>query len=135
MKRIIVLVLSLAFALATPGAPRPSFGVSFQTTPTGTGHQTTATWKAPNDATTTTTYNIYRTGAACPAGGGVGTLSFVKLNTAPITALTYIDTTIGVGAWCYYVTAVTSGFESFPSTTSGGTALPESPQTLSAATF
>src|SRR5271163_1577295 len=92
-----------------------------------TGHKATLTWTAPPDAVATSTYNVYRAAAACPSGGVTGTLSFTKITATPITALTYVDSTIGVGQWCYYVTQVQAGTESAQSNTSGGTAAPLSP--------
>lgn len=96
-----------------------------------TGHKASLSWTAPADATSSTTYHVYRAAASCPVGGGVGTLSFVRIDSATlsITSPAYTDVGIGVGPWCYYVTAVTGGQESPPSGTAGGTALPLAPGT------
>lgn len=116
MKRIPALALVLALLASATLAQ-------------ATGHSATLTWTAPPDATATTIYHIYRAAAACPTGGGVGTLSFVRVDgvSSAISSTNYTDTTIGVGPWCWYVTAVTGGQESAPSNTSGGTALPNAP--------
>jgi len=106
MKRLLAILLLL---LAT--------GASAQST----GHSAVLTWAAPSDATAASTYNIYRANAVCPTSG-TGTLTFTKINST--SALTYTDSTIIVGNWCYYVTQVASGIESAPSNTAGGQARP-----------
>ena len=88
-----------------------------------TAHSATLTWSAPSDATTGSTYNIYRATGACPTSG-LGTLTFAKVNAAPITALTYVDSGLTVGTYCYYATQVQSSTESLPSNTAGGPARP-----------
>lgn len=94
-----------------------------------TGHKTTMTWTAPTDSTATTTYHVYRAVGVCPVDGSLGTLSYARIDgvSSAITATSYTDVTIGVGNWCYYVTAFTAGIESAPSNTSGGTAQPLAP--------
>ena len=72
---------------------------------------------------TGTTYNFYRAAGTCPVNG-LGTLTWVKLTTTPISGLTYTDNSITVGAWCFYATAIVNGVESAPSNTAGGTAKP-----------
>src|SRR2546430_12940192 len=86
-------------------------------------HQAALTWTAPSDAIAGTTYNVSRVNAACPTSG-LGGLTWKQVNNLPITTTSYTDTTIGIGQWCYYVTQVTNGVESAPSTTAGGTAKP-----------
>jgi hypothetical protein len=97
-----------------------------------TAHQATLTWAAGSDASATTTYNAYRAPAACPATG-LGTLTFTKINAAPITggnapgvSDTYIDKGLAEGIYCYYVTAQDSVTlaESLPSNTAGGVIRP-----------
>ena len=51
---------------------------------------------------TGTTYNVYRAPGAC----SVITNTYVKINTSAVAALTYIDTTVVPGIYCYAVTAV-----------------------------
>jgi hypothetical protein len=108
--RILAMTCAAAFLMTQP--------VSAQT-----AHSATLSWAAPSDAVASSTYNIYRAAGACPLSG-LGTLTFSKLNTAPITALTYTDTTVGVGSWCYYGTQVQNGVESVPSNTAGGNVVP-----------
>jgi hypothetical protein len=93
MKRLIVLLL-LAFPL------------SAQTT-----HKVVITW---NDTVNPsgTTYNIYKASTAC-----TGTPTFVKLTSTPITAMTYTDSGVPAGTYCYYATAVGPGGESAQSNT------------------
>jgi hypothetical protein len=86
-------------------------------------HQATLTLKAPSDAVASSIYNVYRAAGSCPATVP-GTLTWTKLTATPISVLTYTDSTISVGAWCYYVTQVQSGIESLPSIPAGGTAQP-----------
>jgi fibronectin type 3 domain-containing protein len=67
-------------------------------------------WTASSDAAAnpSLTYNVYRA-AACAE-------HFAKLNSAPVTGTSYVDTNVGAGAaYCYQVTAVLSGVESVPS--------------------
>ena len=85
------------------------------------GHQATLTWQTPSDVTAGSTYNVYRASGVCPATAP-GTLTWTKLGT--VSALTLVDTTITVGAWCYYVVQVQNSIESAPSIPGGGTAQP-----------
>lgn len=85
-------------------------------------HSTTLTIIDPT-ASAARSYNIYRAAGACPVTG-LGPLTFSKLTLTPISVLTYTDTTITVGTWCYYVTAVENSVESNPSVAAGGTAKP-----------
>jgi hypothetical protein len=84
-------------------------------------HKATITWPASSDAAANPTlgYFVYRLTAACPSSGTAG---FTKITSTPVMALTYVDTTIGLGPVCYYVTATLNGAESVPSNTAGGTA-------------
>ena len=67
-------------------------------------------WTASSDAggNPSLVYNVYRAGS-CPG-------QFTKLNSAPLSDTSYLDTNVGVGAvYCYQVTAVINGVESAPS--------------------
>src|SRR5882757_2876500 len=87
-------------------------------------HSVVLVWGAPDDVTAVSTYNIYRTQAACPASG-LDALAFTKINTTPITALTFMDSSVQVGkAYCYYGTQVQNASESIPSNTAGGIVTP-----------
>jgi len=86
------------------------------------GHTATLTWTAPPDAVATSTYNVYRASGACPVAPAVPT--WTLLTTTPVNTLTFQDTSITVGSWCYAVTQVQAGVESAKSTPAGGTAAP-----------
>jgi fibronectin type 3 domain-containing protein len=89
-------VLSLAFA--------------FCASPAHSQYIVRLSWTASSDAAAnpSLTYNVYRA-AACPE-------QFAKINSAPVTGTSYVDTNIGAGAaYCYQVTAVLSSVESVPS--------------------
>jgi hypothetical protein len=72
-------------------------------------------WTASTDAAAnpTLTYNVYKFSGVCTT---TGSPVFTKINTAPVTTLTYTDSTVTTGTFCYYVTAVLNGAESAPST-------------------
>lgn len=95
MKRS-ALVLALAFALgAVPARAQNSVRV---------------TWTPSSDAgaNPSLTYSVYRAGS-CPG-------QFTKLNSAPLSGASYLDTNVAIGAvYCYQVTAVLDGVESLPS--------------------
>lgn len=87
-------------------------------------HQAVLSWSAPSDATTGSTYNVYRAVGVCPTSG-LGSLTFVKLNSTGITGLSFTDTSVSVGnSYCYYGTQVQGSAESVPSNTAGGTLRP-----------
>jgi len=79
-----------------------------------TTHSVTLTW-ADTLNPTGTTYSVYRATGLCS-----GTPVFSKLATA-VTVLTYKDTTVTPGNYCYTVTATVNGVES-------AQALPTNPQ-------
>jgi fibronectin type 3 domain-containing protein len=95
MKRI-ALLLALALALGTvPARAQNSVRVS---------------WTASSDAggNPSLVYNVYRAGS-CPG-------QFTKLNSAPLSGTSYLDTNVAIGAvYCYQVTAVLNSVESVPS--------------------
>lgn len=64
-------------------------------------------------STSVCTFNVYR--AAVAAGATCSTQSFAKITASPVASLPYTDSTVGIGNFCYYVTAVASGIESPPS--------------------
>lgn len=86
-------------------------------------HSVVLTWAAPSDAVASSTYNTYRAAGSCPSSG-IGTLTWVKLNTSGITALTYTDASVAVGQYCYYATQVQNGVESNPSNTASALVRP-----------
>jgi hypothetical protein len=73
-------------------------------------HSVSLSWTASTDSGVS--YNLYRLAGACPTSGTTG---FVKINASPISGLTYSDTRIGPGDYCYYATATLNGAESVPS--------------------
>lgn len=113
----ILLILAIIYAALSLTGPMAS---------AQTAHSAAVSWSAPSDAISSSTYNVYRAPGACPASG-LGTLTFVKLNATPITGLSYTDTTITVGSWCFYGTQVQNGVESAPSNTAGGNVSPNAP--------
>jgi hypothetical protein len=88
------------------------------------GHTANLNWTAPSDTVAGSTYNVYRSAGVCPATAP-GTLTWTKLTATPVASLSFTDSTITVGAWCYYVTQVQAGIESVPSVPAGGTAQPK----------
>ena len=72
------------------------------------------------------TYNMYRASGSCTPRPTMWT----KLNTAPITAMSYLDQNVALGSWCYYVTAVGGGLESGPSNDAGAAVAPRPPEGL-----
>lgn len=81
------------------------------------GHSTVLSWTASTDIPGAipagSGYNVYRSTGACPATGSP--TSAVKLNTAVVAALTFTDSTVTAGQWCYYATTLLNGVESVPS--------------------
>lgn len=109
----LVVAAVLLFAVAVfPGVSRAQ-----------AAHQAVLTWVAPTDAVAGSTYNVYRASGGCPATG-VGTLTFAKVNAGGVTALTYTDSGLAVGVYCYYVTQVQNASESIPGNTAGGPVKP-----------
>jgi hypothetical protein len=95
MKQIAA-ALALAFAFGAP--------------PAHSQYAVRISWTASSDAAAnpSLTYSVYR--AATCAG------HFVKINSAPVTGTSYVDTAAGMGAaYCYQVTSVLAGVESGPS--------------------
>lgn len=92
----------------------------------------TITWSASPDAAAnpTLSYNVYRSTGSCPTT--IDPTKMTKLGSA--TSLSYSDTTVSVGTWCYYVTSALNGAESvFDSTAKNwatGVAPPASPTAI-----
>ncbi len=85
------------------------------------GRQVVLTWNASTSPGVT--YNVYRAAGTCQA-------PFSKISTAPVTALTYTDTNVAVGTYCYQVTAAAAGLESVPSNNSEAPVPPYPPSGL-----
>src|SRR5579862_6602182 len=104
MKRI-ASVLALVLALhAVPAHAQNSVRVS---------------WTPSSDAggNPSLTYNVYRADS-CPG-------QFTKLNSAPLSGTSYLDTNVAMGAaYCYQVTAVINAVESVPSNQATAAVLP-----------
>lgn len=97
-------------------------------------HSVGLTWIPAGDSTTATIFHIYRALGSCANGvvpSTLTTLSFVRLDGASsaISSPNFTDATVGVGAFCYYVTAQLNGAESDPSLTAGAMVKPSSPLT------
>lgn len=76
------------------------------------------------------TFNVYRFDGPCPTSG-VAPNPLTKLNTAPITELSYSDTTVVTGGkYCYAATAEANGLESVYSNTAEALLLPKPPGKL-----
>lgn len=91
-----------------------------------TAQRAELTWQAPAPGPAVGGYNVYRS-----TGG-----AFTRLNPAPLTALSFLDGPLGVGSYCYYVTAInTQDLEGAASSTGCADVLPplpEAPGNLSA---
>ena len=102
------------------------FGTAAQTL-----HTATLSWTDPNNPAGMT-YNVYRASGACAA---TTTFPTTPINTAPITALTYTDSGMAPGTYCYVITAVavttvaggTVNLESLPSVASTDSIVPFAP--------
>jgi hypothetical protein len=105
------------------------FATLFLAAPARAQHSASLAWTASSDAAANPTigYNVYRLAGACPA---TGTAGFTKLTATPLTTTTFADTTVGLGTFCYYVTATLNGAESVPSNTASAVILPGAPTLL-----
>jgi trimeric autotransporter adhesin len=86
-------------------------------------HKATLTWTDTQNPSGTT-YNVWRLTGTCPSPGPSTTppAGFTQINTAPITAMTYTDTSVvAATAYCYVGTAVGPNGQSAPSNTAGAT--------------
>ena len=90
-------------------------------------HSATITWTAGIDGGTV---NIYRISGTCPASTTTGTGT--KLTSTPVTGLTYVDSTVTLGTFCYYATDVLNSSESVPSNLVPAVILPAAPTALRA---
>lgn len=91
-------------------------------------HSVSLAWGASPDAAgnPSLTYNVYRASGICPNGSPVG---FTKVASA-VNALSYTDSSVGAGSYCYYVTAQLAGAESVPSNMVVAAILPLPPGSL-----
>lgn len=98
----------------------------------GTSHCVSLAWTAPSDATSTTTYGIYRESSACPATAPTTTSGFTQIATTPAGALTYIDLTVTptVGTYCYVATTIIGTQQSGPSNDVQATIVPFAPSNV-----
>lgn len=85
-------------------------------------HSVSLAWTASTDGGTV---NVYRIPGSCPSSTTTG--NGTKLTAAPVAGTTYVDSTVLVGSYCYYVTAVLSGAESVPSNLVPAVILPSAP--------
>lgn len=91
----------------------------------GQGHYVTLSWTASADQGVT--YNIYRAGGACPATGLPSGATKVG---SGITTLTWKDSMVDLGIYCYYATAEKNSLESPPSNTAEASVKPGAPSSL-----
>jgi len=87
-----------------------ALGIALSATPAICQRTVQITWQASSSAAgnPTLTYNVYRASNCAE--------QFVKLNASGLSATSYVDTTVALGAtYCYQVTAVLNGVESAPS--------------------
>lgn len=110
MKKLLAIIIAIA-ALVLPVQAQAA-------------HSAALSWAAPSDAITTTTYNVYRLAGSCPTAPLTLPLPAGWSKLTNVSALSYTDSTITVGSWCYMVTQVTNSIESNPSNTAGGQAKP-----------
>ena len=107
-------------------APIPSFtptGLNVIPAPNSAG----LTWAdLLNPATPTPTYSVYRAMGLCS-----GTPTFSKIASG-LSAKSYTDSTVTVGAYCYTVTATVNGIESSQAATLSTSIPPASPSSLTA---
>lgn len=69
---------------------------------------------------TTTGFNVYRAVAACPIDGSLpASLALQTTTPLAVTVLTYVDSGLAPGAYCYIVKATGPGGESVASNTGG----------------
>lgn len=97
MKKSIPAFVALMFAFGLAAAPAHA------------QHNVSLVWTASTSAAgnPSLTYNVYR------SSGCSGT--FVLLNTASISATSFLDVAVPPGTYCYQATAVLAGLESTPS--------------------
>lgn len=115
MKKAFTLLALLAFALPVFAAP---------------GHSVALSWADTDSGATGIGYNVYRATGACSSSS-----TFAKLNSTPVTSLSYTDTNVALGqTFCYQVTAsLNGGPESAPSNQVTATvSLPAAPTSLAA---
>jgi hypothetical protein len=121
--------LLLSVLVLTLSSPAPAGSVQFDlhatVTQTSGGHTVTLSWTASTDAAAnpSLTYNVYRATGDCSSTS----LTFGKLNSAPISGVTFANPGVQPGVYCYYVTAFLNGAESVPSTKAPAVILPSPP--------
>lgn len=103
-------------------------------------HSATLKWTASTDAAANPSlaYNVYRLIGSCPAvvpATVAGAVGFQKINSAPITLLTYTDNGFPLpplppGLYCYFATSTLGGAESNPSNLIQTVILPGPPLNL-----
>jgi hypothetical protein len=104
---LLVFTMALAISRAVPAAQ----------------HSVTLAWTdTANPAGTT--YSVYKATGLCS-----GTPTFAKVATA-LTVLTYADSAVVPGNYCYEVTATSGSVESAPSNTAGAPVPSFAPQSL-----
>ena len=83
-------------------------------------HSVALTWQDGQNPTGTT-YNVYRGTGTCASNPTFSSIITV------LPAMTYTDSAVTLGSYCYYVTATVNGVESLPSPTSDAAVKPFPP--------
>lgn len=97
-KRMLCVSMLLALVMLFAGASQAQ------------AHSVTLTWTASVDSTSS--YIVFRSTGACPATPGS---TFAQIGTTATNVLTFTDTTVVAGTYCYYVEATLGGATSVPS--------------------
>jgi hypothetical protein len=90
-------------------------------------HTVALSWTASTDAAAnpSLTYNIYRANVPCASA-----TTFSKVNTSAIAAVTFTDSGLQPGSYCYQGTAVLNGVESLASNQAPAVILPKAQTSL-----
>jgi hypothetical protein len=110
MRKLIAVIVLFVGTLASPLVAQ-------------SGHSVSLGWTAPADFVSGDTFNLYR---GTVAGG-----AYAKVNTAPITSTTFVDTTVITGGTYFYVATHLQGtVESAFSNEAKAVILPQEPTSL-----
>ena len=113
MKRSQVVFRALFLAIGAPVAFLA--GLMMSATPAAAQHRVTLAWTASPTAAAnpSLTYNVYRQ----PSCTGL----FARQNLTAVTTTSFLDGSVVPGIYCYEVTAVLAGVESFPTSEASAT--------------
>lgn len=108
--------MKFAFVFAILLAPLSAMASSYSTA---------LAWVAGTNASG---YNVYRATGKCPAVVNPTVAGFSKIGSS--TTVSYMDSTVTAGTWCYFVTGTDSGTESAPSNAATSYVVPAAPTGL-----